>query len=187
VTTNSPLQKPILRKDANAKKKQGHGRLKLGSSRVVHTSAPNVTKLATNKSNFKMACSTRVRGSMVCNNYIRPRYIYCQYAVSLLKPPHPYDGPESSLVDEVQKQWAMAKAMLLDATESTIFTCGMAPLDPDDPCYAIFHCDPSLDYDTHIESEFYTSKIHPQRIDIYCHCDGTKDSLAALNSYLKTH
>ncbi len=37
--------------------------------------------------------------------------------------------------------------------------CEMAPLDPDDPCYAIFHCGYYLDYDTHIESEFYTSKF----------------------------
>ena len=55
----------------------------------------------------------------------------------------------------------MAEDMLLDAMESTIFMCGMAPLDSDDPCHDNFHCDPSLDCNTHIESEFYTSKIEP--------------------------
>ena len=43
--------------------------------------------------------------------------------------------------------------------DSPIFTCGMAPLDPDDPCFALFHCDPSLECDTHVEPEFYTSRI----------------------------
>ena len=83
---------------------------------------------------------------------------------------------ESASADEVQKYKAMAKDRLLDATESTLFMYWMASLDPDDPCYAIFHCDPSLDCDTHIDSEFYTSKMQLQRIDIWCHCAGANDS-----------
>jgi hypothetical protein len=75
--------------------------------------------------------------------------------------------------------------MLLHAMESTIFTCGMAPLDQDGPCHDVYHCDPSLDRDTHIESEFYTSKIKPGRIDICCHSASTNESPVRLNTSLK--
>jgi hypothetical protein len=171
------LAPSLLRKDIVAKKEQALERAKLGSSRVVHTLAPNITKLK-NKANFNIASASRVRGSVVCNN------IYSQNGVSHLKPPLPHDGMESASADEVQKKKAMAKDKLLDAMKSIIFMCGMAPLDLDDPCYAIFHCDSSLDCDTHIESEFYTSKIQPKRIDIWCHCADANDSPVTLNTFL---
>ena len=60
----------------------------------------------------------------------------------------------------------------------------MAPLDLDDPWYAIFHCDFSLDCDTHIELEIYTSKIQPQRIDICCHYVGANESPATTKASL---
>ena len=72
-----------------------------------------------------------------------------------------------------------------DAIESLIYMCGMDPLDPDDPCFDIFQCDPSLDYDAHIESEFYTSKIQPTRVKICSHCAGKYDSPVELNTALK--
>jgi hypothetical protein len=40
---------------------------------------------------------------------------------------------------------AFAKDKLDDAAESLIYMCGMAPLDPEDPCFDIFQCDPYLD------------------------------------------
>jgi len=42
-----------------------------------------------------------------------------------------------------------------------------------------------VECDTHIESEFYTSKMQPQNIAMFCHCDGAKDSLAMPKSSLK--
>jgi hypothetical protein len=60
----------------------------------------------------------------------------------------------------------------------------MAALDPDGPCYAIFHCDSSLDCDTHIELEFYTSKTQPRRIDIFFHYVGANDSPVTPNASL---
>ena len=53
----------------------------------------------------------------------------------------------------------------------------MAFLDPDDPCYNIFKCDLSMDCDTHVESEYYASKIMPLDIPMCCHCAGTSKSL----------
>jgi hypothetical protein len=44
---------------------------------------------------------------------------------------------------------------LRDAMESTIFVCGMAPLDTDDPTYVMFQRDPSLKCNTHIEADCY--------------------------------
>ena len=81
---------------------------------------------------------------------------------------------------------AMAKDRLLqDAIESTIFMCGMTPLDPDDPCYDIFKCDPSiLVCDTHVEPEYYASKIMPQDIPMCCHCAGTSKSPIAMHTHL---
>ena len=46
-------------------------------------------------------------------------------------------------------------------------------------------CDPSLDCDIHIESDFYASKIQPQRINVCCHCTERFDSLLELNDSLK--
>ena len=61
----------------------------------------------------------------------------------------------------------------------------MAPLDPDDPCYVIIYCRPSLDCDTHIEFEYFTSKIQPRRIDICCHCASSEYSPVTLDTSLK--
>ena len=102
-----------------------------------------------------------------------------------MKPPLPQESMDYAFFDEVQKYNAMAKVRLLDAMEATIFMCGMAPLNSDDPCHAIHHRDPSLNCDTHIESEFYTFKIHLGRINIWCHCAGTNESPVNLNSSLK--
>ncbi len=79
----------------------------------------------------------------------------------------------------------MAKDRLHDATESPIFICGMTALDPDDLFYNICLCDPSLDCDTHIEADVYTSRIMPERIELCCHCAGEFDSPLELNSNLK--
>ena len=40
-----------------------------------------------NRSNFKLAAATRVRGVVVCNTCFRPRCIYAQYEVVHMKPP----------------------------------------------------------------------------------------------------
>ena len=66
--------------------------------------------------------------------------------------------------EEIKAYRIVAKDMLNDATESPIFICGMTALDSDDPFYNIFLCDPSLDCNTHIEADFYTSRIIPERI-----------------------
>ncbi len=69
---------------------------------------------------------------------------------------------------------------------SPIFICGMAPLDFDDPMYGIFRCDPSLlDCNTHIEADFYTSRIKAKRIELCCYCAGEFNSRVELNSNLK--
>ena len=65
-----------------------------------------------------------------------------------------------------------AKERLVDATKSAIYMFGMAPLDLEDPLFDIFQCDPTFDCDSHIELEFYTSKIQPSRVNICCHCVG---------------
>jgi hypothetical protein len=79
----------------------------------------------------------------------------------------------------------MAKGRLIDAMESSIFICGMAPLDHDDPYYNIFLCDPSQDCDSPLEPEFYVSKIQPKRLELCCHCAGGFDSPIDLNPSLK--
>ena len=75
--------------------------------------------------------------------------------------------------------------MLVNATESTIYMCGMAPLEPDDPFFDIFQCDLTFTCDSHIESEFFTSKIQPSRGNIYWHYAGKYDSPVELNTSLK--
>jgi hypothetical protein len=77
--------------------------------------------------------------------------------------------------------------LIHDAMESTIssYMCGMAAFDLDDPCYEIFHCDPSLECDTHLESEYYVSRIQPSRLVMCCHCAGTMlDSPVEMNTHL---
>ena len=56
---------------------------------------------------------------------------------------------------------------------------------PDDPFYNIFHCDPFLDCDSHIEVDLYTSRIMLERIVLCCHCASKFDSPVELNSHLK--
>ena len=65
----------------------------------------------------------------------------------------------NALVDEMQNYMSMAKDRLMDAMEFSIFMRGMAPLDLDDNCNLNFQYDPSLNCDTHIETEFYISMI----------------------------
>jgi hypothetical protein len=59
------LATALLRKDVVAKKKQAHERSKLGSSRVVHISTPNITKLK-NKAYFIFQYSQRVKSPRIC-------------------------------------------------------------------------------------------------------------------------
>jgi hypothetical protein len=87
--------------------------------------------------------------------------------------------------EDVKNYRALAKDRLRDATESTIFVCGMAPLDFDDPLYDIFQCDPSLSCDTHVEADLYTFRIMLEHIELCCHCAGEFDSPVELNSNLK--
>ncbi len=76
--------------------------------------------------------------------------------------------------------------MLVDATDSAIYMCGMAPLDLDDPFFDIFQCDPTFDCDSHFESEFYTSKIQPSRVNICCRFAGKYDyPFELINTSLK--
>jgi hypothetical protein len=180
------LVKSAARIAAAAKRKEARiVASRLAPSRVTNTLS-SVTKLK-NRSNFKIAAATRVRGVVVCNTCFRPRCIYSQYAVVHMKPPLEENDqdPATPTSKEVKQYKAFAKDRLDDATESLIYMCGMAPLDPDDPCFDIFQCDPSLDCDTHIESELYISKISPTRVKICCHCAGKYDSPVELNTALK--
>jgi hypothetical protein len=84
---------------------------------------------------------------------------------------------------EVMRYKAMAKDRLQAAIVSTVFMWGIAHLHPDDPCYDIFECDPYMDCDTHVESEYHASKIMPQYIPVCCHCAGTYKSLIAMHTH----
>ena len=66
--------------------------------------------------------------------------------------------PRNNILKEVHECMAYVKAMMIDATESLIYMGGMGPLDHDDPYLVIFRSDFALDCDSHIESEFSTSK-----------------------------
>jgi len=81
------------------------------------------------------------------------------------------------------RRWT--KDRLHDAMESSIFICGITPLDFGESIYDIFCCDPSLDCNTHIEGDFYTSRIKAERIELRCHCVGEFNSRVELNSNLK--
>ena len=67
--------------------------------------------------------------------------------------------------EEVKQYVSMVKGRLQVAIESPIFICGMAPLDPNDPCHELFLYDTSLDCDSHVEAEFYVSRVQPSRLD----------------------
>ena len=95
-----------------------------------------------------------------------------------MKPPLPPANPDNTAPDrapptDTKEQYhKMAKDRLHDAMESPIFMCGMSPLSPEDLCCDKFQCDPSLDCDTHIEANFYTSAIQRERLELCCHCAG---------------
>ncbi len=166
-----------------AKKKKIVATKQLGASRCAL--APNIEKLK-NKSCFKIGIASRVRGVVGCNNCMKPRCIYSLSAVSQMKAPLPQpDSDNVSTGTTSQEYISFVKDRLHDAMESSIFICGMAPLDPDDPCYDIFQCDTSLDCDTHVEADFYVSGIEPNRKDICCHCAGVSNSPVELNPSLK--
>ena len=72
-----------------------------------------------------------------------------------MKAPLPSPGCDDVSIGATSQEYiSLVKDRLHDAMESSIFICGMAPLDPDDPCYGIFLCDTSLDCDTHVEADF---------------------------------
>ena len=80
------LVKSAARIAAAAKRKEASiAASRLAPSRVTNT-LTSITKLK-NRSNFKMAAATRVRGVVSCNTCFRPRCIYSQYAVVHMKPP----------------------------------------------------------------------------------------------------
>ena len=155
------------------KKKKSSATLQLNIARSL---ALNITKQR-NKSNFKIGVATKVRGVVVCNNCRKPRCIYSLSAVSHMKPLlRPSSSNDTSTkcpvatYREVQEYVAMAKGRLNDAIDSPIFIRGMPPLDPDDPCYDIFLCDTTLDYETHLEPDFYVSRIEPTRLELLSLC-----------------
>ena len=86
---------------------------------------------------------------------------YSQYALGHWKPPLEENNqdPATPTSEEVKQYRAFAKDMLVEAANYRIYMCGMDPLDPDELYFDIFHCDPSLDCDAHIESEFCTLKF----------------------------
>jgi hypothetical protein len=119
-----------------AKKKKTVASKNLGASRCAL--APNIEKLK-NRTCFKMGVASRVRGVVGCNNCMKPRCIYSLSAVSQMKVPLPHpDNDNVSTGATSQEYISFVKDRLHDAMESSIFICGMAPLDPDDPCYGIF-------------------------------------------------
>jgi hypothetical protein len=184
------LAATVARLAAAAKKKAALAASKTGAARLTSSMAYNITKLK-NKTAFKIGISNRVRGVVACKDCHKPRCIYSLSALSHMKPPLPQatQGNVDDIVlapaHELHMYRTMARDRLHDAMESPIFVCGMAPLDPDDPCYDVFHCDPSLDCNAHIEANFYTSKIQPTRVELCCHCAGEFDSPVELNSSLK--
>jgi hypothetical protein len=105
-----------------------------------------------------------------------------------LPPPSLDDAPSDQLTSQqVHEYRFMVKNMLREETEFTICLCGMVPLDIDDACYNIYHCDPSLEFDTHVEPEFYISRFQPGRMVLCCDCAGNAmpDSPVELNTQLK--
>ena len=61
----------------------------------------------------------------------------------------------------------------------------MTPLDLDDPCHELYLCDTSLDCDSHVEAEFYVSRVQPSRLELCCHCACVLDSPIVMNTHLK--
>ena len=157
------------------------------------TSLSNTITKLKNKTAFNIASAGRVRGVVDCKSCMKPRCIYSLSALSQIKPPPPFDIRDNLDIDtitpmtkkEIHKCRVLAKDKLHDAMESPIFVCGMTPLDSDDSMYDIFRCDPSLDCNTHIEVDFYTSCINAERIELCCHYAGEFNSPVELNSNLE--
>ena len=105
----------------------------------------------------------------------RPAIAYFAARKPPLPPTPSSDNPAIELIptQQVHQYHATVRDRLQDAIDSPILTCGMAPLDHDDPCFSLFHCNPSLECDTHVESKFYTSRIEQTRMEMCCHCAGT--------------
>ena len=61
----------------------------------------------------------------------------------------------------------------------------MTPLDPDDPCYDIFHCHHSLDCTTHIEADLYTYKVQLARVELCCHYASEFESPVEMTTSLR--
>ena len=134
--------------------------------------SPNITKIK-NKTAFKIVSAARVLGVVDCKSCLKPRCIYSLSALSQMKPPPPPIIPNNHdntmppvIKEEIKSYRAVAKDMLRDAMESTIFVCGIKPLGHDDPMYDIFQCDPSLECNTHIEADFYTPHIWSGRKEL---------------------
>ena len=147
------LAAATLRAAAKQRKAVTTRGLPLPPSRVV--SGPIITKLK-NRPNFKIGVSYKVRGVVECKNCHKPHCIYSHAAISQMNPPLPpptLDDTQSEPVTarEVQEFRAMLKDKLHDATESDIYMCGMTALNHDDPCYDMFHCDPSLECNSHVD------------------------------------
>ena len=104
-----------------------------------------------------------------------------------LLPPSLDDTPSDLVTSQqVHEYRAIVKDKFHDAMDSTIYVCGMTALDHDDPCYDMFYCDPSLECDSHVESDFCISRIQPKRLVLCFHCTGNiLDSLVELHTHLK--
>jgi hypothetical protein len=89
-------------------------------------------------------------------------HLYSLSDISHMKPPIPpaIEGNIYGIVPtpayELHMYRTMAGGRLYDTMETPIFVCGM---DTTNPCYDVFHCDPSLDCTAHIEADLHTSKI----------------------------
>jgi len=85
----------------------------------------------------------------------------------------------------LQQYLSMIKGRLQDAMESPIFICGMAFLDSDDPCHELFLYDTSLDCESHVEPEFYFSRVQPSKMELCGHCACVLESPISINAHLK--
>ena len=155
--------------------------------RLASSQAVQITNLKNNTA-IKIAIPARVPCVVDCNDCLKPRCMFSLSAVSQIKPPLPptiqnnSDGIVLTPAIEMQKYRAMARDKSHDATESTIFVCGMAPMDADDPFHDVLHCDSSLDCNAHIEAHFYTYKIQHGRVEMCCYCAGEFDSPVEFSS-----
>ena len=52
--------------------------------------------------------------------------------------------PRDDTVEKVHQYMCFAKNIMVDATGSLIYVCGIAPLDSEDPSLYIFQCDLDL-------------------------------------------